>query len=343
MTQPSSFGDPLFSDVDANYIGELRVQLCKKNESIMAGKAVVANAGIYVKNIVSHINQHGTIDKEFTLFAKDGKAAGGSVHLRIDFVSDKDAPKKAISRQGTVKSHTFTEDEAATKLQVRLTPFSLTFAARSPFVSSLCFPHSRQQHPQCNCYWSYFSPLLCDMLWHLDHARTKTISLRRIRAYASGRERFPTKEPDPDASSAHHDMMTLVAGVFPWVRLTQEHEGVGKDEEQGARWHRRCGASGHCGCHRGAVYEKEGARARSQGQGQEMRSLTRGWGTYKRNFTCIPKVYYVVKQKFVREGARIVGGVYIEAVELSGSIRNGQSCPFPMPRALVSMVSILVA
>jgi uncharacterized protein (DUF433 family) len=49
----------LRSVVVASYAGELRVQLFKKNESIMGGKAVVANAGIYVKNIVSHINQHG--------------------------------------------------------------------------------------------------------------------------------------------------------------------------------------------------------------------------------------------------------------------------------------------
>jgi uncharacterized protein (DUF433 family) len=47
------------SKVATSYAGELRVQLFKRTESIMGGKAVVANAGIYVKNIVSHISQHG--------------------------------------------------------------------------------------------------------------------------------------------------------------------------------------------------------------------------------------------------------------------------------------------
>ena len=106
----------------ASYAGELRVQLFKKNESIMGGKAVVANAGIYVKNIVSHINQHGGIDKEFTLFTKDGKSAGGSVHLRIDFVPvDGATMVRQQSQSASAKEglgvHNFTEDEAATKLQ----------------------------------------------------------------------------------------------------------------------------------------------------------------------------------------------------------------------------------
>lgn len=112
------------SSVGSDYAGEIRVQLFKKNESIMGGKAVVANAGIYVKNIVSHVNQNGPIDKEFTLFTKDGKSAGGSVHLKINFVSvDGKAitPPSATAVEPSAKEslgvHNFTEDEAATKLQ----------------------------------------------------------------------------------------------------------------------------------------------------------------------------------------------------------------------------------
>lgn len=110
---------PCVSDVAASYAGELRVQLFKKNETIMGGKAVVANAGIYVKNIVSHIQQHGAIDKEFTLFTKDGKSAGGSVHLKIAFApaGDSITMKPSASAKSGLGVHNFTEDEAATKLQ----------------------------------------------------------------------------------------------------------------------------------------------------------------------------------------------------------------------------------
>ena len=114
---------PCYSDVSASYGGELRVQLFKKNESMMGGKAVVANAGIYVKNIVAHIQQHGAIAKEFTLFTKDGKSAGGSVNLKIDFipVGGGSSSFKTMEASASAKSglgvHNFTEDEAATKLQ----------------------------------------------------------------------------------------------------------------------------------------------------------------------------------------------------------------------------------
>ena len=111
---------PCDGDVAPNYVGELRVQLFKKNETIMGGKAVVANAGIYVKNIVSHIQQNGSIDKEFTLFTKDGKSAGGSVSLKIAFApsgGDIITMKPSASAKSGLGVHNFTEDQAATKLQ----------------------------------------------------------------------------------------------------------------------------------------------------------------------------------------------------------------------------------
>ena len=73
-------------DVNSELSGELRVQLFKKSEStIINSKTVVANAGIYVKNIVTHILAHGQIDKVFKLFTKDGAAAGGEVQMRVNF------------------------------------------------------------------------------------------------------------------------------------------------------------------------------------------------------------------------------------------------------------------
>ena len=82
-----AYGDAFDFDVAAGHAGELRVQLFKKHASALApnAKTVVANAGVYVKNIVSHIAAHGVIDKDFKLFSKGGEASGGFVRLRVAF------------------------------------------------------------------------------------------------------------------------------------------------------------------------------------------------------------------------------------------------------------------
>ena len=87
------YGETFVFDVAPGHAGELRVQLFKKREGIVAdSKAVVANAGVYVKNIVSHIAAHGVIDKDFKLFSKGGEASGGFVRLRVAFEeSEEDA------------------------------------------------------------------------------------------------------------------------------------------------------------------------------------------------------------------------------------------------------------
>jgi hypothetical protein len=78
------YGETFVFDVAPGHAGELRVQLFKKREGIVAdSKAVVANAGVYVKNIVTHITAHGAIDKDFKLFSKGGEASGGFVRLRV--------------------------------------------------------------------------------------------------------------------------------------------------------------------------------------------------------------------------------------------------------------------
>ena len=85
-----AYGDAFDFDVAAGHAGELRVQLFKKHASALApnAKTVVANAGVYVKNIVSHIAAHGDIDKDFKLFSKGGEASGGFVRLRVAFEED---------------------------------------------------------------------------------------------------------------------------------------------------------------------------------------------------------------------------------------------------------------
>ena len=88
------YGDAFDFDVAAGHAGELRVQLFKKHASALApnAKIAVANAGVYVKNIVSHIAAHGVIDKDFMLFSKGGEASGGFVRLRVAFEeSEEDA------------------------------------------------------------------------------------------------------------------------------------------------------------------------------------------------------------------------------------------------------------
>lgn len=89
-----AYGDAFDFDVAAGHAGELRVQLFKKHASALApnAKIAVANAGVYVKNIVSHIAAHGVIDKDFKLFSKGGEASGGFVRLRVAFEeSEEDA------------------------------------------------------------------------------------------------------------------------------------------------------------------------------------------------------------------------------------------------------------
>ena len=112
------------SAVDEDHAGELRVQLFKKaDQSATDSKPVVANAGVYVKNIVSHIAAHGSIDKDFKLFTKDGKSAGASVRLVLDFTPDAGQSMDDAdafthnTRNGGLRTFNFTEDEAAAKIQ----------------------------------------------------------------------------------------------------------------------------------------------------------------------------------------------------------------------------------
>lgn len=110
--------------MSAELTGELRVQLFKKSESVMGGKAVVANAGIYVKNIVSHVLQHGAIDKQFKLFTKDGKALGGAVHLIVAYEEDPPGPEATAAGSNDLRTNAeegapapSEEAAAATKIQ----------------------------------------------------------------------------------------------------------------------------------------------------------------------------------------------------------------------------------
>lgn len=111
------------SAVDKEHTGELRVQLFKKAQSVTGSKPVVANAGVYVKNIVPHIAAHGSIDKDFKLFTKDGKSVGGSVRLLVDFTPDAgqsvdDTQASTNNNQdGGLRTFNFTEDQAAAKIQ----------------------------------------------------------------------------------------------------------------------------------------------------------------------------------------------------------------------------------
>lgn len=120
LTSPVSPSPHHTSDVNETYSGELRLQLFKR-KSIMGDKAAVANAGVYVKNVVSYINSNGSIDKEFKLFSKEGEALGGNVRLKIDFKpADPTTPLPTDTAvHGGMKSHAYTEDEAAAKLQAR--------------------------------------------------------------------------------------------------------------------------------------------------------------------------------------------------------------------------------
>ena len=111
------------SAVDEEHTGELRVQLFKKAQSVTGSKPVVANAGVYVKNIVPIIAAHGSIDKDFKLFTKDGKNVGGSVRLLVDFTPDAgqsvdDTQASTNNNQdGGLRTFHFTEDQAAAKIQ----------------------------------------------------------------------------------------------------------------------------------------------------------------------------------------------------------------------------------
>ena len=86
----------------------------------MGDKAAVANAGVYVKNVVSYINSNGSIDKEFKLFSKEGEALGGNVRLKIDFKpADPTTPLPTDTAvHGGMKSHAYTEDEVAVAVAV---------------------------------------------------------------------------------------------------------------------------------------------------------------------------------------------------------------------------------
>ena len=103
--------------------------------------AVVANAGIFVKQIITHVGNYGDIDKEFNLFTKDGQTAGGNLHLKISYIpangqalpsTRKPAPapaasdpkKKAPAAQPSVgrdlKAHTLSDDDAARVIQTNV-------------------------------------------------------------------------------------------------------------------------------------------------------------------------------------------------------------------------------
>ena len=91
------YGDAFAFDVAPEHPGELRVQLFKKRRSVVEPdvKAVVANAGVFVKNIVMHIAAHGDIEKDFKLFAKGGQPSGGFVRLRVAFEATDPAGARA--------------------------------------------------------------------------------------------------------------------------------------------------------------------------------------------------------------------------------------------------------
>ena len=72
IPKPTSHSD---SDVNEEYGGELGPAQAQVHQAT----AGAANAGVYVKNIVSYINTNGSIDKEFKLFSKEGQALGGNV------------------------------------------------------------------------------------------------------------------------------------------------------------------------------------------------------------------------------------------------------------------------
>lgn len=96
-----AFIDVFDFSVTDDLAGELRVQLFGKSDtSVMNSKAVVANAGIYVKNIVGHVVTHGEIDKTFKLFTKDGATTGGEVRLRVAFTAS--ATKHSVDTKDSV-------------------------------------------------------------------------------------------------------------------------------------------------------------------------------------------------------------------------------------------------
>ena len=114
-----AYGDAFDFDVAAGHAGELRVQLFKKHASALApnAKTVVANAGVYVKNIVSHIAAHGDIDKDFKLFSKGGEASGGFVRLRVAF--EEDAAAETPATMWSALSPPLRRGRAATKTPTR--------------------------------------------------------------------------------------------------------------------------------------------------------------------------------------------------------------------------------
>ena len=116
------YGETFVFDVAPGHAGELRVQLFKKREGIVAdSKAVVANAGVYVKNIVTHITAHGAIDKDFKLFSKGGEASGGFVRLRVlyEAIADETVDRRSTTETpaGDENADPANENAAAAKIQ----------------------------------------------------------------------------------------------------------------------------------------------------------------------------------------------------------------------------------
>ena len=118
LTTPSSRCWEFGADGVAN---SSRPQPCDSSRDIAyvqtALSYMVANAGIFVKNIVAHVVNNGAIDKTFKLFSKDGSASGGSVRLLIDFERFRDAIVVPPGEKFDIDAHKVKEDVAATKLQ----------------------------------------------------------------------------------------------------------------------------------------------------------------------------------------------------------------------------------
>lgn len=101
----------VFSDLEA----ELRVQLCRKKHNHLFGKSTktVANAGIFVKQIVQYVErEHKPIEKEFNLFSKDGTSSGQKLKLKLSYT-----PIGGWPSNSGLSGDALSEDEAARTIQ----------------------------------------------------------------------------------------------------------------------------------------------------------------------------------------------------------------------------------
>merc|ERR1712060_378117 len=99
--------------------GELRIHICKVKKGLMSnGYTTVANAGVFVENIVKYILQEKKdIEKEFFLFLKDGATAGGKARLELKYRHTSKDPVVAGTPVSGIVARPVSEDEAATKIQ----------------------------------------------------------------------------------------------------------------------------------------------------------------------------------------------------------------------------------